>query len=213
MTTQPETVLPREVFDTVLRRTPVDVFVFDTDLICRYAAPVGDSFLGQPREQLTGRPAAEFWPPAANGLRPMLQRAAREAESWQDAGYQFVHQAGDQELSCCWSVQIEPVAVDGFRGVLVSTSDVLKAAADRQELERLQAEQQERNEALLEAVSDLRNLITPLSGYLQLIARRPGTLGLRSPAEVITAVVLPQIRTILETVDRLRRPPIYQQET
>ena len=210
MMMQPDTALPPEVFDTALRRTPVNVFVFDTDLICRYAAPVGDSFLGQPREQLTGRPAAEFWPPAANGLRPVLQRAAREAERWENDTYHFVHGTGAEERACCWSIQIEPVAVDGFRGVLVSTADVLQAAADRHELEQLREEQRERNEALLAAVSDLRNLITPLSGYLQLIARRPDSLGKRSPAEVISSMVLPQVRIILDTVDRLRHPPIYQ---
>src|SRR5687768_15368499 len=76
--------VPRAVLDRLLQRTPVNVFLFDTNLVCCYAAPVGDHFLGRPRDDLTGRQAAEILPPAADGLAPVLERAARDAERWQE---------------------------------------------------------------------------------------------------------------------------------
>jgi hypothetical protein len=36
-------VTPPPLWDTLLRRAPVHVFLFDRDLVCRYAAPVACS--------------------------------------------------------------------------------------------------------------------------------------------------------------------------
>ncbi len=216
MTASPTADLPPPLGDALLRLAPVNVFLFDTDLVCRYAAPVGDEFLGEPRERLLGRHAAEVLPPAANGLRPVLERAAREASAWQDPEYRFTHRIGDVEQPCCWSIHVQPVAVEDYRGVLVSWSDIIQQAEEREsllaEVESLRGQARERNTALISLLSDLRNAITPISGYLQVIVRRPETLGGRSPREVIASQVLPRINDVLDATDRLCRPPIYAPE-
>lgn len=212
MNASSEHTLSPPLCDTLLRLAPLNILLFDTDLVCRYAAPVGDELLGQPRETLMGRPAADIWPPAANGLRPVLERAAHEAAPWQNREYRFTHRMRDAELPCCWSIQVEPVAVDGYRGVLVSWSDMLEAAQERDqvraEAERLQRQEAQRREALVHLASDLLNLVTPISGYLQVIARRPEMLGRRAPAELIATYVLPRVEQLVATIDRLRHPPI-----
>ena len=144
--------LPPPLGDALLRLTPINVFLFDTDLICRYAAPVGDQFLGRQRDELVGRDAAEVLPPAANGLRPMLERAAREASTWQNPEYRFTRREGGVEQACCWSIHVEPVAVEDYRGVLVSWSDILEQAQEREslkaEVDKLRRDAGERNTAL-----------------------------------------------------------------
>ena len=215
--------LPPPLYDTLLRLTPVNVLLFDTELVCRYAAPVGETFLGRRPQDLLGLPAADVLPPASNGLRPVLEQAAREARGWSDQAYRFKHAVGGAEQPCCWSIQVDPVAVDGYRGVLVSWQDIIGQAEERERLEdelqrlrselaRLRRETRERNDALVHLLSDLRNAVTPLSGYLQVIVRRPETLGGRTPAEVIRTHILPRVADILEATERLRRPPIYAPE-
>jgi signal transduction histidine kinase len=212
MTTSTAPPLPPSLYDTLLRLAPVNVFLFDRDLICRYAAPMGDALFGRPRESLLGLPAAEVWPPAATSLHPVLERAVRRGSRWQDPSYHFTHDAGGTRQ--CWAILIEPITAADFRGVFVGWSDVRREVDER---ERLQAElrgrrQQasERNAAVTELISDLRNLITPISGYLQVIARRPWMLGTRTAAEVINSIVLPRISHLLAAVDRLDRPPIHE---
>ena len=216
MTASPTAALPPSLGDALLRLAPVNVFLFDTDLVCRYAAPVGDEFLGEPRERFVGRHAADILPPAANGLRPVLERAAREATAWQNPEYRFIHRIGDVEQPCCWSIDVQPVAVEDYRGVLVSWSDIIQQAREREsllaEVASLRGQARERNTALIGLLSDLRNAITPISGYLQVIVRRPEMLGSRSPAEVIASQVLPRITDVLDATDRLRHPPIYAPE-
>lgn len=216
MNTSTATHLPEPLYDVLLRRAPVNVFLFDTDLVCRYAAPVGDALLGQPREALLGRPAAEVLPPAANGLGPVLERVARDAKEWRNPEYRFTHRINGEVQSCCWSVHVEPIEMDDYQGVLLSWSDILEEAQERQslraEIQSLHRQAEERNAALTVLLSDLRNAVTPLSGYLQVIARRPEMLAGRSVAEVITRSVLPRIGDILDATDRLRRPPIYAPE-
>ena len=215
--------LPPPLYDRLLRLTPVNVLLFDTDLVCRYAAPVGETFQGRRPEDLLGLPAADVLPPASNGLRSVLEQAAHQARAWQNQEYRFTHTVNGVEQPCCWSIHVAPVAVNGYRGVLVSWQDIIEQAEERDrlqnelrrlrpELERLRREARERNAALVQLLSDLRNAVTPLSGYLQVIVRRPETLGGRTPAEVIRTHVLPRISDILEATDRLRRPPIYAPE-
>lgn len=206
--------LPSPLYDTLLRLAPVNVVLFDDQLRCRYAAPVGDHILGTSPDRLIGRPAAQILPPAANGLGAVLERAAHDAQAWHNAEFRFVDRSRGGELPCCWSIQVNPVAVEGYHGVLVSWSDVLDAADERRrmrdQLRRLRREQHERNVALTYLISDLRNLITPISGYLQVIVRRPAMLAGRTPAQLITANVLPRFDDLLTAIDRLRRPPIYR---
>lgn len=205
--------LPDSVCETLLQLAPVNVFFFDTELVCRYAAPVGDEFLGLHRDLMPGRPAAEILPPAANGLRREMERAALQATSWHNPEYHFVHHAAGQETPCCWTIHIEPVTVESFRGVMVSWSDVKERADERESLRADLEEQRqanvERDSALMALLSDLRNMITPISGYLQVIARRPAMLGRRSVTDVISFNILPRVNDVLASLDRLRRAPIY----
>ena len=69
---------------------------------------------------------------------------------------------------------------------------VLAAAADR---------------ALQAARATLRNRLTPVVGYLQLLARRPRVLAGRSAAAVLEDEVLPRVRDLLDVIDRLYGPP------
>src|SRR5262249_59873858 len=166
---------------------------FDRDLICRYAAPVGDALFGRPRESLLGLPAAEAWPPAVHGLGPVLERVARRGSRWQDASYRFTQSAADGRTPQCWALPIQPITAADFRGVCVCWSDVLREMDERErlqaELRRHRQQASERHLALRELISALRNLITPISGYLQVIARRPWMLGTRTAADVIGSTV------------------------
>ena len=216
MNVTPAAPLDPALSDQLLRLAPVNVLLLDTDLVCRYAAPVGDTLAGRSRDDLFGRPVAEILPPARNGLRPALEEAARDARSWQEAEYRFRDTSGGGDRPCCWSVKIDPVASDDFRGVLVTWTEIERQAEERdamrREVDRLRAQASERNAALISLLSDLRNAITPLSGYLQVMARRPETLHGRSITEVIEGLVLPRIADLLAVIDRLHRPPIYTQE-
>jgi hypothetical protein len=208
--------LSPELSDTLLRLAPVNVLLLDRDLVCRYAAPAGETLYGRRREDVIGRPVAEVLPPARNGLGAVLRRAAREASPWHDPEYYFADARGQTAVPECWSVAIDPVATPEFTGVLVSWTEIAEQAKERrrliEELERLRREARERNAALIQVLSDLRNAITPLSGYLQVIVRRPLTLKGRSAAQVIAELVLPRVADLLVTADRLRRPPIYSSE-
>ena len=203
--------LPHAVYDVLLRLAPSDLLLFDTSLICQYAAPTDDNFFGQRREQLMGRPAADILPPAANGLRPYLERAAREAEPWRDAEYPFIFRLADAETPYRWSLQIEPVAVDEYRGVLVILHDIRELADNydrvRAELDELRHHEEARARRLRDQQADLRNLLTPISGYLQVIARRPDVLGDRSVASVIEEAVLPQLAQVVAVINQLGVTP------
>src|SRR5688572_24747202 len=107
MPPDPQPPLPPAVLDELLFRTPVDVLLFDTALICRYAAPAADQFLGRSREQLLGRPVGEVLPPATNGLRGVLEHAVREATTWQEARYRFSCPVNGVETAFCLTVRVE----------------------------------------------------------------------------------------------------------
>jgi hypothetical protein len=208
--------LSPELSDELLRLTPVNVLLLDRELVCRYAAPAGETLYGRRRDDVVGRPVTDVLPPARNGLGRVLQRAARQSAAWRDPEYRFEQAEGTEARSCCWSVAVDPVATPEFSGVLVSWTEIAEQAAERErlrgEIQRLRREARERNAALIQILSDLRNAITPLSGYLQVIARRPETLRGRPAAEVVSNLVLPRIADLLAITDRLRRPPIFSAE-
>lgn len=205
--------LSLSTLDTLLRRAPVNVFLFDDNLICRYAAPVGDEFRGRPRHELMGRHAAEILPPANNGLRAILERAAREALSWRDPEHHFTVQTDDGETRHCWAIEVEPVATRRVRGVLVSWSDMSDLIAERDHLraavDELRRREDEQRLALVHIVAELRSLLTPAVGYLQVISRRPQLLGGRSLTAVIAEHVLPRLDDVVRSVDRLREAPFH----
>ena len=63
---------------------------------------------------------------------------------------------------------------------------------------------------LVAAQDAVRNLLTPVVGYLQLLARHPRALAGRSSAAVLEDEVLPRCRELLDVIDGLqvqaRRP-------
>jgi hypothetical protein len=213
MNAPPAGPVPPMLWDVLLRLVPLNLLLFDTDLLCCYAAPIGDDMLGRHPEELLGLPAAEILPPVRDGLAPVLERAARDAIPWRNPEYGFIRTLDGREQHFCWSIHVDPVRVDDLRGVLVTWSDVLAGTQERDRLlteaGAYRREAEERNAALVQALSDLRNAITPLSGYLQVIARRPEMLRGLSPGELIAGVVLPRIGDLLIIAERLRRPPIY----
>ena len=207
--------LSPDLSDVLLRLAPVNVLLLDRELVCRYAAPAGESICGWSREDVIGRPVAEVLPPARNGLGAVLRRAAEEARPWHHPEYRFTV-AQQQNASGCWSVAVDPVATPEFHGVLVSWTEIVEREAERErlldEVERVRRQARERNAAVIQILSDLRNAITPLSGYLQVIARRPETLKGRTAADVIADFVLPRVSDLLVIAERLRRPPVYAPE-
>lgn len=198
------------ILDMLLRRTPLDVLLFDRDLICRYAAPAGDEFLGHPREELEGRHATEILPPATNGLGPVLERAARDRTPWRKPRYLFDCDVRGVATSFCWVIEVEPVHVGGYDGVMVLLidSNELQAITNerdrlRAELEQVRRQEADRRRALHELRANLRSLLAPISGYLQVIARRPWMLAGRAPASLVSERVLPQIDELVSAVDKL----------
>lgn len=214
MESRVEPPLAPPLWDAMLRLAPVNVLLFDTELICRYAAPVGTLLMGKPPAEWIGRPAPEVLPPAANGLAAPLRLAAATADaaSWRSPEYRFALRLDGIDQPCCWSIQIDPLVVESYRGVLVTWSDILDAVTERAQVEAqlaaLAAQREQRATAITALLSDLRNLVTPISGYLQVMARRPATLAGRPFASVITENVLPRLDDLLVAIDRLRRPPI-----
>ena len=209
--------LPPPLLETLLQRAPVDVLLFDTALICQYVAPAADTLLGQTPEQLAGRHARDIFPPTAHGLLPMLERAAHDAAAWHTPEYRFTYREHGSEALFCWAIRVEPVAVESFRGVLITLADVHDLADEndhlRAENARLRAHAgalHPREQTQVAALHDLqervRSLLAPAVGYLQAIARRPALLAGRSPAAVIEERVLPRLHDVVDAVDRAGEP-------
>jgi signal transduction histidine kinase len=189
----------------------VHVFLFDRDLVCRYAAPAGDTFLGRPPARLVGRHADDVLLPVRGGLGPILEQALAYRISWQHDHVPLVTQDEDAGEPACWQVQVDPVEVNGDIAVLVSLLELDDTGDDREELraevEQLRRRDEEQRRMLLDLYTDLRTLLTPVSGYLQVIARRPYVLGGRSVGEVIGERVLPTVQRITARLDRMIQSP------
>lgn len=198
--------LPPEVLDLLLLRAPADVLLLDTTLTCRYAAPAGDEFLGMPREALVGRPVGDVLPPAANGLRPVLEAAARTGAPWQEPRYRFICPVRGVPTAFCAAIQVEPVVVGDHRGVLVILADTRELADLAEARAALEEEVGRLRRALQDVRAAVRSLLAPISGYLQMIVRRPTARLDQSPAAVIAERVLPQITRLVERVDRAGDP-------
>ena len=202
---------PAAFLDTLLQMAPVDVLLFDTDLVCRYAAPADVTLFGRTVEELVGRPAADIFPPAANGLGHALHRAVREAIGWRAPQYRYTHRTERSQTLYCWSVRVEPVAVDDYRGVLVTLADVQDLADEN---DRLQAEIEAAHQreaalrtALVHLQATVRTLLAPAVGYLQLIVRRPQALAGRTLDMLLDERVLPRLREVVAAVDQAARSP------
>src|SRR5215211_857145 len=163
--------------DQLLTLAPINLLLFNEELVCDYAAPVGDVLLGRARDDLVGRSADDILPPARDGLKPALHQAAAGARGWATPHFRFSYDHDGGIRQCCWSIQVNPVRTRRYRGVLVSWQDADRQAEEnsalRTALNACEEEARARDEAAIMLFSDLRNAITPLSGYLQLIVRRP----------------------------------------
>jgi nitrogen-specific signal transduction histidine kinase len=182
----------------VLHAAPLDVLLFDTDLICRYAAPADGSLFGRTEEELLGRHAAEIFPDDANGIQPVLAQAAHAAARWENPAYRVRLHDGATERVYCWSVKVEPVVTDQYHGVLVTLADVQDLVDENERLESIVRAQQYAQRQLQ---TDVRTMLTPAIGYLQAIVRRPEVLHGRSPRQIIERNVLPHLRRVVDAVD------------
>ena len=216
--------LPSPLLETMLHLAPLDVLLFDTDLVCRYAALAGDTLFGHSAAELKGRHAEEIVPPGQGDLRTALNLAARTAATYQYPSYRYTYRdtEGATDMLFCWSVRVEPITLrdyrgqEEFRGVLVTFADVQDLADENERLRRDNTALEQENARLQRELAQarrrevrpsvVRNLLTVVMGYLQLIARRPATLGGRPAAEVIEAIVLPSLRDVLEAVDAVEAP-------
>jgi PAS domain S-box-containing protein len=209
---------PHPNWDAVLRAAPSHIFLFDSTLTCRYAAPSGEAFLSQSQEQLTGRHASEILPPAANGLRPVLERAANEASRSSIPQYRYRHRRDDGEIAYVWAVEVEPLTLAGQQCVLVALRDVLELVEERDELglekgelaeqlHQLRRANEEREQELVAAEVQLRTLLTSALGYLQILTRQPQHMESRSVAETIDEMILPPLREVVQLVNALDRFP------
>ena len=117
----------------MLRLLPAHILLFDSTLTCRYAAPAGETFLGQSQAQLTGRHATEILPPAANGLGLVLERAMQEPSGGPPRITGIAIVLG-MPKSLMLGIEVEPFAVAGQQGVLVTLRDVLELIEERDRL-------------------------------------------------------------------------------
>ena len=227
MTTMVLAPLPPSLLETILRLAPLDVLLFDTELVCRYAAPVGGSLFGRSVDQLVGQPAADIFPPARDDLRSALELAAHNAATYQYPSYRYTYTdiEATSETLFCWSVRVEPVALrdyrgrEEFRGVLVTLADVQDLADETDRLRHdndvLQRENGRLQQQLVEAHrreaasaearrrlrAAVRGLLAPVAGYLQVLSRRPRVLRGRPAEQVIEEIVLPGLRRVVTAVD------------
>lgn len=209
---------PPALLDHLLRAAPLDVLLFDTELVCRYAALVDDTLLGRTEAELVGQSASTLFPSGADDLMSALELAAASASSYHYNAYRYTHHQPATETLYCWSVRVEPVVLhdyrgrEEFRGVLVTLADIHDLVDQR---DRLQAENERLRQQLAAAEEQValdrmasqrlreavRNALTPATGYLQVISRRPQVLGGRPVAQVIDQRVLPSLQQAINAVD------------
>ena len=144
--------LPPPLLETLLRMAPLDVLLFDTELVCRFAALADETLFGRTAEQFIGQPADAIFPPARGDLRSALTLAAGGAGSYAYPSYRYTYAdpAAPTDTAFCWAVRVEPVTLhdyrgrEEFRGVLVTLADVLDLTDEndrlRQDNDQLQRE-------------------------------------------------------------------------
>jgi hypothetical protein len=224
MVAQPSPALPGALLDALLHRAPLDALLFDTELVCRYAAPAGDTLLGRSRAALVGATAEQLFGREHGDLLAALRRVVTEAAAFRDPAYRAAAAAASSDehgTLGCWSVEIEPLTLhdyrgrEEFRGALVTLADVRDLADERDRLrhaeERLTGEvvelrlQLDARRALAEAArARVRTQLTPVQGYLQVLARRPALLAADDPA-VLLERLLPRLAEIVAAVDEAAR--------
>jgi hypothetical protein len=207
---------PHPYWDTVLRIIPSHIFIFDANLICRYAAPNGETFLDRPPEHLVGRHAAEVLPPATDGLRFMVEQAAREPSSWTVTGYRYRWPAQQREWIDIWAVHIESLALGAGYGVVVTLHDISEHIWAREQLEsdvtqlqsditRVLTRARKRRQGVLAFREQARTILTPVLGYLQLLARQTAVHPVPPTTTTLAERVLPQLHRLVAIINDLER--------
>lgn len=213
--------LPQPLLETLLQRAPLDLLLFDVQLICRYAAPAGDTLLGRPAAALVGESAETLFGREAGDLLAALRLAAAVASPAQYPEYRYTPQEAEQQTYHCWSVAVEPVLLhdyrgsEEFRGVVVTLADVEDLVAERDRLREAEGRLTAENAALRlqldasrqraeEARARVRTQLAPLSGYLQVLARRPELLVGQDEAALLQRL-LPRLSDIVRAVDDAAR--------
>jgi hypothetical protein len=209
---------PPALLDALLRLAPLDVLLFDTALVCRYAAPADGTLFGRTSDQLVGERAETLFPSGADDLLAALGRAAESAAGARYPSYRYSFQDVATTRLFCWSVRIEPVllhdyrGIEEFHGVLVTLADVQDLADAN---ERLQEENARLRDALSEARAreagllaarrrlrvEVRSRLAPVVGYLQALSRRPRILQGRTTSQLMEDQVLPGLYDVVSLVD------------
>jgi hypothetical protein len=209
---------PSALLDALLRLAPLDVLLFDTELVCRYAAPADGTLFGRTAAQLVGEPDAALFPAGADDLLAALRLAAEQAAAAQYRSYRYTHREATTETLFCWSVRIAPVLLHDYRGreefhgVLVTLADIqdLADTNDRlqRELTQLRGELAASRAREAAALADRRRLqeavrtvLTPVLGYLQVLSRRPHILNTHPVGSLIEERVLPGLHQVVDLVD------------
>jgi CRP-like cAMP-binding protein len=143
MTTMAPAPVPAPLLEALLRMAPLDVLLFDAQLVCRYAVLADDTLFGRTAEQFLGRPVDEIFPPARGDLRSAM-RLASSGTSYEYPAYRYTYAdpEGTTETAFCWAVRIEPILLhdyrgrEEFQGVLVTLADVLDLTDENDRLRR-----------------------------------------------------------------------------
>jgi hypothetical protein len=226
---------PMPLLETLLRLAPLDVLLFDTDLVCRYAALADGTLLGRTVEQLIGEPADAIFGAEAGDLLSALREAAQDAGSYQYPSYRYTFGDAETQTLYCWSIRIQPVLLldyrgrEEFRGVVVTLADVQDLVDERDRLreaeqrlliengvlhaetEELQAQRRALIAGRYAIQTQVRSLLAPVYGYLQALAQRPGVLGGETIETLVERELLPRLRDVVAAVDEAAagadRPP------
>jgi hypothetical protein len=224
-TSSPPPSPPQALLEALLRLAPLDVLLFDTDLVCRYAAPATGVLFGRGADDLLNQHATAIFDPAHGDLHTALRLAAADAAGARYPSYRYTAADAETQTYYCWSVGIEPVSLldyrgrEEFRGVLVTLTDVQDLADERDRLRTAEGHLLAENADLRFQVQDLRSrlaasekarqdvqasvrdLLAPLYGYLQVLAHRPEILTSESPQGLAEHLLLPRVREIVAAVD------------
>ena len=207
---------PGALLEALLHRAPLDVLLFDAELVCRYAAPAGETLLGRARHALVGAPADAIFGPEGGDLVAALRVAADAAAPSQFPVYRY--ETGETTRTYhCWSVAVEPVLLhdyrgrEEFRGVLVTLADIADLADERDRLREAEARLTGENAELRlqlaaarrraeAARAGVRDRLAPVAGYLQVLARRPEVLAGEDPG-ALAARLLPSVDAAVAAAD------------
>lgn len=224
-TASPSPSLPAALLEALLHHAPLDVLLFDTELVCRYAAPASGELFGRSAHALTGEHASAIFDPAYGDIQTALRLAADDAGGAEYPSYRYTAADAETRMYYCWSVSIQPVLLldyrgrEEFRGVLVTLADVQDLADERDrlrtaeerllaengvlhvELEDLRGRLAASENARRQVQAQVRNLLAPLYGYLQVLARRPAILAGESAQAIAEQLLLPRVREVVAAVD------------